>query len=58
MEDNDYKGDLGMTLGVDFDLNEYNVRYCVTPEFAGGTWAYFTWINADSCTLAPLRERT
>ena len=31
-----------MTLGTDFDLNEYNVRFCVTPDFPNGTWAYFT----------------
>ena len=53
MEDNDYKGDLGMTLGVDFDLNEYNVRYCVTPEFPGGTWAYFTCVDANGIPVFP-----
>lgn len=53
MEDNDYKGDLGMTLGVDFDLNEYNVRWCVTPEFPTGTWAYFTCIEADGTPVFP-----
>lgn len=47
-----YLGDLiksGSTKyqqGTDFDLNEYNVRYCVTPEFPNGTWAYF--LNIDS----------
>ncbi len=53
MEDNDYKGDLGMTLGVDFDLNEYNVRYCVTPEFPEGTWAYFVCIDAQGIPIFP-----
>ena len=53
MEDNDYKGDLGMTLGVDFDLNEYNVRWCVTPEFPSGTWAYFTCIEVDGTPVFP-----
>ena len=53
MEDNDYKGDLGMTLGVEFDLNEYNVRWCVTPEFPSGTWAYFTCIEADGTPTFP-----
>ena len=42
IEDYAYKGDLGLTLGSDFDLNEYNVRFSVTPEFPDGTWAYFT----------------
>ncbi len=26
------------------DLNEYNLRYCVTPEFPGGTYAYFATV--------------
>ena len=53
MEDYAYLGDLvntntGLTnvLGVDFDLNEYNVRYCVTPEFPGGTYAY--WVSMET----------
>ncbi|MGJ8639614.1 MAG: YHYH protein [Opitutaceae bacterium] len=45
IEDYAYKGDLGLTLGVDFDLNLYNVRYCVTPEFPEGTWAYFNAVD-------------
>ena len=53
MEDNDYKGDLGMTLGLEFDLNEYNVRWCVTPEFPNGIWAYFTCIEADGTPTFP-----
>ncbi|MEM7393230.1 MAG: YHYH protein, partial [Verrucomicrobiota bacterium] len=53
MEDNDYKGDLGLTHGVDFDLNEFNVRYCLTPEFPGGTWAYFVCIEADGTPVFP-----
>ncbi len=47
LEDYDYKGDIGQTLGVDFDLNEYNARYCVTPEFPDGIWAYFLSINEE-----------
>lgn len=46
-EDYDYLGDLGKTQGTDFDLNECNVRFCVTPEFPSGTWAYFLSIEAD-----------
>jgi len=53
MEDNDYKGDLGMALGVDFDLNEYNTRWCVTPEFPDGTWAYFTCIDESGVPAYP-----
>ncbi|HEX4086118.1 MAG TPA: YHYH protein [Chthoniobacteraceae bacterium] len=52
IEDWAYLGDLiksGTTpyqLGTDFDLDEYNVRYCVTPEFPNGTYAYF--LNVSS----------
>ena len=53
IEDFDYRGDLGQTFGVDFDLNEQNVRFCVTPEFPSGTWAYFTPINADGTPAFP-----
>ncbi|MBK1792248.1 sulfatase-like hydrolase/transferase [Persicirhabdus sediminis] len=53
IEDYAYKGDLGLTLGVDFDLNEYNVRWCVTPEFPAGTWAYFCCIEADGTPAFP-----
>lgn len=51
LEDYDYLGDLGISTG--FDLNEYNARYCVTPEFPGGTWAYFSTINADGSPAYP-----
>jgi hypothetical protein len=57
LEDYDYLGDLGQTQGPPgtgtFDLNEWNVRYCVTPEFPTGTWAYFTTINADGSPAYP-----
>ncbi|MEQ1749690.1 MAG: sulfatase-like hydrolase/transferase [Prosthecobacter sp.] len=53
IEDFDYLGDLGFTQGTSFDLNEQNVRFCVTPEFPEGTWAYFTTINADNTPAFP-----
>ena len=60
MEDNAYLGDLtnsatgsNYVLGVDFDLNEYNCRYCVTPEFPGGTYAYFVSISSSSSNAVP-----
>lgn len=53
IEDFDYLGDLGKTLGTDFDLNECNARFCVTPEFPGGTWAYFLSIEADGTPRFP-----
>ncbi len=53
IEDYDYLGDLGRTQGVDFDLNECNVRYCVTPEFPSGTYAYFVTIEPDGTPKFP-----
>jgi hypothetical protein len=53
MEDNDYLGDLGQTQGVDFDLDEYNGRYCVTPDFPNGTYAYFVSIASDGTPVYP-----
>jgi len=46
IEDNIYLCDAGKKLGKDFDLDESNGRWCVTPEYPGGTFAYFTTIDA------------
>jgi hypothetical protein len=53
LEDNDYLGDLGRTQGVDFDLDEYNGRWCVTPEFPNGTFAYFVAISSNAVPAFP-----
>ena len=53
LEDNDYLGDLGFTQGDQFDLDEFNGRYCVTPEFPNGTYAYFTCINSNGTPHFP-----
>lgn len=53
IEDYDYLGDLGRTQGIDFDLNECNARFCVTPEFPHGTYAYFLTIAADGTPKFP-----
>lgn len=53
IEDYDYLGDLGQVQGTHFDLNEQNARFCVTPEFPSGTWAYFTPIQADGTPVFP-----
>jgi YHYH protein len=60
IEDYDYLGDLGYAQGsrtnaggVLFDLNQYNARFCVTPEFPNGTWAYFATILADGTPWYP-----
>src|SRR5262249_4848195 len=46
-------GDLGYAKGVDFDLDEYNGRFCVTPEFPNGTYAYFVSINSSGSPAFP-----
>src|SRR5215469_8437961 len=60
MEDNDYLGDLINTntgtnyqQGEDFDLDQYNGRWCVTPEFPTGTYAYFVSINSNGTPVFP-----
>jgi hypothetical protein len=53
VEDNDYLGDAGRVLGVDFDLDEYNGRFCVTPEFPNGTYAYFVAITTNGAPAFP-----
>ena len=53
LEDYAYMGDFGLRQGVNFDLDEYNGRFCVTPEFPGGVWAYFTTIEADGTPMFP-----
>jgi hypothetical protein len=60
MEDNAYLGDMTNSLtgtnyqqGADFDLNEYNVRWCYTPEFPTGTYAYFVCISSNGTPVFP-----
>jgi len=53
VEDNDFLGDLGRTQGADFDLDEYNGRWCVTPEFPNGAYAYFVAITANGAPAFP-----
>jgi hypothetical protein len=53
LEDYDYQGDLGKTQAIDFDLDLYNGRFCVTPEFPGGTYAYFLTIETDGTPKFP-----
>lgn len=53
LEDYVYLGDLGKTQGKDFDLDECNGRWCVTPEFPRGTFAYFTTIDANGRPVYP-----
>ena len=53
LEDYDYLGDLGQTQGTDFDLDQYNGRFCVTPEFPEGTYAYFLSVETDGTPKFP-----
>jgi hypothetical protein len=53
LEDSAYRGDLGYVQGVDYDLDEYNGRYCVTPEFPNGTYAYFCSIETNGAPKMP-----
>jgi hypothetical protein len=54
MEDNDFLGDHGIAPGTNtYDLDEYNGRWCVTPEFPNGTYAYFVAIASDGTPVFP-----
>ena len=60
MEDYAYLGDLtnsatgtNYQLGTHFDLDEYNGRWCVTPEFPGGTYAYFVSMSSNGTPVFP-----
>ena len=47
IEDHAHLGELGYTQGVDFDLDVYNGRFCRTPEYPQGIYAYFVTITED-----------
>jgi arylsulfatase A-like enzyme len=53
IEDYVYMGNLGFTHGTDFDLDLYNGRFCKTPDYPEGTYAYFVSIEADGTPLFP-----
>jgi hypothetical protein len=39
------------------DLDKYNGRFCITPDFPNGVYAYFTTINSGSVdTVLPFRN--
>ena len=58
-EDYDYLGDHGYAQSVTnsdgtfYDLNKYNARWCVTPEYPNGTWAYFESITSNGTSWYP-----
>ena len=41
----------------DGDLDEYNGRYCKTPEFPNGVYAYFCTITASNGSELPFSQR-
>ncbi|MFM7182147.1 MAG: sulfatase-like hydrolase/transferase [Verrucomicrobiales bacterium] len=47
LQDFDYLGDRGYTQGTHFDLDDSNGRWCVTPEFPAGIYAYFVTIDSS-----------
>ncbi len=51
--DYDFLGDNDYTQGVDFDLDQYNGRTCVTPEYPNGIYAYFVTIDSNGNTVFP-----
>ncbi|MEO5803243.1 MAG: YHYH protein [Verrucomicrobiota bacterium] len=60
LEDNAYLGDLTNSFtsqryqqGVDFDLDEYNGRFCYTPEYPNGIYAYFVTISSNGAPAFP-----
>jgi hypothetical protein len=53
LEDYSHLGDVGKIQGKDFDLDELNGRWCVTPEFPRGTYAYFSAIDAGGKPVYP-----
>lgn len=60
MEDKAFFGDLTnpvtgqkFIMGTDYDLDEYNGRWCVTPEFPNGTYAYFVCISSNGAPVFP-----
>ena len=46
LEDFEYVAGLG-------DLNQYNMRFTVTPEYPLGTWAYFLTLDASGESIYP-----
>jgi hypothetical protein len=60
LEDHDFLGDLinpntGLSYvkTADYDLDEYNGRFCVTPEFPNGAYAYFVTITTNGTPVFP-----
>jgi arylsulfatase A-like enzyme len=53
IEDYDYLGDHGFIQATDFDLDRYNGRFCITPDYPEGIYAYFVSIEEDGTPKYP-----
>lgn len=53
LQDYDHLADRGYTQGVHFDLDRHNGRICKTPEYPGGTYAYFITIDSNAAPIFP-----
>lgn len=47
-----YAEDFVFTAGSG-DLDEHNGRFCITPEYPNGTYAYFSTVDADGNSVYP-----
>lgn len=47
------QGITNLPSGVLFDLDRYNGRFCKTPEFPGGTYAYFVTVDSSGVPAFP-----
>jgi YHYH protein len=52
-EDYEYRGDMGEAQGSTYDLDQFNARFCRTPEYPEGTWAYHVTIDAAGKAVFP-----
>jgi hypothetical protein len=53
VQDFDHLADLGYVQGLHFDLDRYNGRFCRTPDFPNGTYAYFITIETNGKPVFP-----
>lgn len=60
VQDYDHLADHGFAPGVTnqpgdvfYDLDRYNGRFCKTPEFPNGTYAYFTTVDTNGTPAFP-----
>ena len=53
LQDFDHLADRGFVQGGTFDVDRYNGRWCRTPDYPEGTYAYFVTIGADGAPAFP-----